>query len=85
MNSDAPQWALEMSHTLGTIDGKLDSLQGAFNRHVSDDNEVEKRVAAVENHQSVQRGEAKVWGRLTVAAGSLLGALAGYIGGHHAS
>lgn len=70
---------LEMSRTLGRIEGKLDSNAAALVQHVEDDKVVAK--ALFERIEVLQAGSNRQKGALTVlgAVGSMLGAGVGYL------
>ena len=71
----APTWALEMTQTLGKIEGGLTALNATFTQHVADDKVLSERVGAVERKMSWQAGFAKVWSILATAASSIGGGL----------
>jgi hypothetical protein len=73
----------EIQRSLGNIEGSVKGMKEAFERHVSDDNEVEVRVRDVEVALAKQRGAARVWNMVGTASGVVVGAVAAYFGAKH--
>lgn len=78
---------MDIQRTLGRVEQKIDGHAVSLTQHVADDKVVARalfeRIEVLQLGMAQQRGSAKVWSMLAVAAGAILGAVSSFFAGRH--
>jgi hypothetical protein len=82
-NSDLMTVLLDIKQDIGSLQTKAEGHTQWMAKHVADDALMCADIRAIQITQASQRGAAKVWNMLGAAIGTVLGAVAGYMGGRH--